>query len=369
MKVVGLVDSFKNSFTSSEASDSIRKALTFENVDAFPVSDGGENTVDNLINLYGGVRVSSIIKGPSGKEIQSYFGYVDSTQTAIIESAEGAGIQKIIVGEHSLMELSSFGVGQQILHALDLGVKTIIIGLGGTATIDGGLGLLNALGVEFYDENLNPVDPYNYSLGDVTKISIENLDTRIKDTKFVLASDVDNPLIGHKGAVRTFGLQKGLVEELFKKYEMGLINYAEVLSKTTKTNHIDSKHTGAAGGIGFALMCITNCEWIQGYNLFLNHPDVIAAVKHADYVITGEGRFDEQSLNGKLISGVIKLAGKYQRPVIVICGTKSKTVKTNEIHTLIELSHFAKDMDDSIKNGLEYFSVAMESWYKNIVDD
>lgn len=362
MKIVALIDSFKNSFSSQEACNALEEALTTDVVDAFPVSDGGENTVDNLMALYHGERIESLICGPDGSVLNSYFAYIEASKTAIIESAEGAGIQKIVVGQHPLTALSSFGVGQQIQQALDLGVSRIILGLGGTCTIDGGLGLLSALGVRFYAKNGTTVNPYSFELGDVDAIDLNGLDIRLKSVEIILASDVDNPLNGMNGAVYTFGPQKGLPADQLEVYDESLSQYALKLSEATGTAYREAKHTGAAGGIGFALMCIASCKWVRGYSLFLGDERIRHAVQNCDYILSGEGKFDHQSLNGKLISGVLELADEYHKPVVLVCGLCDLEVLPERVEDVICISDDAENLEDSIQNGIHYFKAAVKKW-------
>lgn len=361
MKIVGLIDSFKNSFNSLQASHVLKEALTSFDVDAIPVSDGGENTVINLTRLFNGKIIDSKIYGPDGSELKSYFGNLEDEKTAIIESAEGAGIEKIVVGKQPLTALSSFGVGQQISQALDLGVEKIIVGLGGTCTIDGGLGMLTALGVKFYAKTHELIDPFNFQFEMIDKIDLSQIDKRLEKIEIVLASDVDNVLLGTSGAVHTFGQQKGLLTHQLASYDKGLRWYANKLSIATNTNNIEKKHTGAAGGIGFALMCVAKCQWVNGHSLFLENIEVIEAIKNCDYIVTGEGKFDTQSLNGKLISGVLKLANKYNKPIIIICGINEVTDLPKEVVSIITLSDYANSREDSINNGIHYFEQAVNN--------
>ena len=265
MKILAAIDSFKGSFTSKEANTIVQQALPQHIVETFSVADGGEGTVKAFLEILDGTLITEIITGPKGTDIKASYGWVAEDKTAIIEVAEGAGITKIDTKDGPINH-TSYGVGEQMLSALNLGATELIIGLGGSATVDGGVGLLQALGVEFFDAEKNVLPILHIELGKIHKISTAKLDARLENVNITVACDVENPLLGPNGAVYIFGPQKGIHQQELFKYDQDMAHYQQIVNETTQTNCENFPGAGAAGGIGFALYAFLNTSFSSGFN-------------------------------------------------------------------------------------------------------
>lgn len=312
MKVVIAIDSFKGSMSSKEAGEAAKKGLikVFPEAEVIvkPLADGGEGTTTALVEGLDGQLIELKVKGPLEGEVTAHYGIVNN-DTAVIEIAEAAGITLIEASELDPYKTNTYGVGQMINDALDRGIKKIILGLGGSATTEGGIGMLQALGVKFLDEDFKEL-PANFdSLGKVRSINVDNLNPKLKESTFLLASDVKNPLIGNEGAIAIFGPQKGVKKEEISLMDQQMKNYAEVISKEINKNAIYIEGAGAAGGLGFAFLSfLPKVELKSGVELILDYLNYKDDLKDADYLITGEGRLDEQTAMGKVPVGVSQLA-------------------------------------------------------------
>jgi len=356
MKILVVIDSFKGSMTSKEANETVKLALPKHEVETIPIADGGEGTVETLIELLKGEVITKSITGPNGSKMNGTFGWVENEKIAIIEVAEGAGITKIPTNTLNPKKHTSYGVGEQIISALDLGAKEIIIGLGGSATVDGGIGLLQALGVRFFDMNhkLLPLLPIN--LDAVAKIDKEKLDTRMKEIKITIASDVTNPLCGLDGATYIFGPQKGLQLNDLASFEEGMDKYKQVVNETTKTSKEMDLGAGAAGGIGFALFSFFNATFESGLSLIAQKGRLAEKIQQVDLVITGEGKFDIQSLRGKTTIGISRMAKEKNVPVIVFSGSiEGDITKLPEenVVAIIPIVDKPISLEEAIKKGPE----------------
>ena len=323
MKVVVAVDSFKGSMTSMEAARAVRDGILAADPKTYivikPLADGGEGTTDALIEGMHGEKVKITVTGPYGEKIDSYYGYLPEKKTAVIEMAAAAGIT--LSDKREPMQATTYGVGEMISDAIDRGCRNIIMGIGGSATTDGGIGMMKALGIQFLDENGNDVGEGAQALFRVRKIQTEGVHPFLSKVRFQIACDVTNPLCGSQGAVYVFGPQKGVTEEIKAMLDEAMNRYAAVVESTLGIRCRDIPGAGAAGGLGFACLAFLNAVLTPGIDLVLNAVDLESELLDADIVVTGEGRLDEQTAMGKAPVGVAKRAKKYGAKVIAFAGS------------------------------------------------
>jgi len=325
MKIVIAPDSFKETLSAFEVASTIESS--FQNVFPeaeiikIPIADGGEGTVEAMVRATDGSFEFSEVEGPMGNITSAKWGMLGNSKTAVIEIAEACGLHLVQANKRNPMTASSFGVGQLVVAALDKGAKKIIIGLGGSATNDGGYGFLRAIGVQFLDSEGNELNGHFETLSLLSDINFNHIDTRIKNTSFEIACDVDNPLLGEKGASKVFAAQKGASNKMIEELESIMTNYYEIISSQLGNQLNDRPGFGAAGGLGFGISAFINSELKSGINIVLEALNFNQYLLDADLVITGEGRIDSQSERGKAPIGVIKYANQLNCKVIVIAGS------------------------------------------------
>lgn len=357
-KYVVAPDSFKESMTAKEVCDAmekgIKKADSAAEVIKVPMADGGEGTVDSLVDATHGQRVIVEVTGPLGNKISAYYGILGNGTTAVIEMAKASGLEIVEKKKRNPMITTTFGTGELIRDALDHNVKEIIIGLGGSSTNDGGSGMAQALGAKLLDQNNHQIPFGGGNLDKLDKIDISNLDSRLQDVKIILASDVTNPLIGKEGASRVFGLQKGATPEMVEKLENNLQHYAKIVKRDLNKDVASVSGAGAAGGLGAGLMAFTTCEMRQGVDLAIEVTKLEDKIRDTDYVFTGEGGTDFQTKFGKTPYGVAKLGKKYHKPVISLAGYLGEGIDSlySEGFTAIfGIIPGACDLSTALKNG------------------
>lgn len=323
MKVVIAVDSFKGSMTSIEAGKAVAQGIHAAKPDTEivikPLADGGEGTTDALIEGLCGEKVEVCVTGPYEQAVSAYYGYLKESKTAVIEMAAAAGIT--ISEEKDPMKATTYGVGEMIEKALEKGCREFIIGIGGSATNDGGVGMLKALGFEFLDENGNDVGNGGQALAKIAQIKTEHKNPLLSKAHFQVACDVTNPLCGENGATYVFGPQKGVKKDQKETFDAAMKHYAEVTKQTLGCDFAEKEGAGAAGGMGFAFLSYLNAELTPGIDLILNAVELEKELKDADVVVTGEGRLDFQTAMGKAPVGVAKRAKKYGAKVIAFAGS------------------------------------------------
>ena len=332
----------------------IKKADSAAEVIKVPMADGGEGTVDSLVDATNGQRVIVEVTGPLGNKISAYYGILGNGTTAVIEMAKASGLEIVEKKKRNPMITTTFGTGELIRHALDHNVKEIIIGLGGSSTNDGGSGMAQALGAKLLDQNNNQISFGGGNLDKLDKIDISDLDSRLQDVKIILASDVTNPLIGKDGASRVFGPQKGATPEMVEKLENNLQHYAKIIKRDLNKDVASVSGAGAAGGLGAGLMAFTTCKMRQGVDIAIEVTKLEEKVKSADYVFTGEGGTDFQTIFGKTPYGVAKLGKKYHKPVISLAGYLGEGIDSlySEGFTAIfGIIPGACDLSTALKNG------------------
>lgn len=317
-------DSFKESMTAKEVciamENGIKNALPESVCIHVPMADGGEGTVQSLVDATSGKIYQQTVTGPLGHPVNAHFGILGDGKTAAIEMASASGIHLVTKETKNPLITTTYGTGELIKACLDKGVKKIIIGIGGSATNDGGAGMAQALGVNFLDENGEPLSFGGGALCNLAKIQLDNLDPRLKETQIFVASDVTNPLCGEKGASHVFGPQKGATPEVVMRLDANLAHYAEIVEQHLGQSFKDLPGAGGAGGLGFGLLAFTNAQLKSGIELVIEYTGLEQKVKDADYVLTGEGGIDFQTQYGKTPYGVAQAAKKHGKTVIAVAG-------------------------------------------------
>lgn len=324
MKVVIAIDSLKGSLSSMDAGHAIKEGIlkaTDADVIIKPLTDGGEGTTDALIEGMGGEKISLTVKGPLQTPVEAYYGYLQESNTAIMEMAMASGITLIPREALDPLNTTTYGVGEMIKDAVHRGIRNFIIGIGGSATNDGGTGMLSALGYEFLDTNGQPVGFGGQCLEKIAAISDKNKLAELEECHFQIACDVENPLCGPKGATYIYGPQKGAANTLLPLLDAGMKNYGQIAEAFTGKQTMETAGAGAAGGLGFAFVTFLNGELKSGIDLILDAVGLEESLENADFVITGEGRLDQQTAMGKGPAGVAKLGKKYGAKTIALAGS------------------------------------------------
>lgn len=323
MKVVVAIDSLKGCMSSMDAGSIIKEGI-LEVIDANvivkPLADGGEGTVDALLSGLNGQKIDIEVTGPLGNLINSSYALLNDSKTAVIEIAAAAGIKLIDNADLNPLHTTTFGVGEMILDAISRGCLNFIIGLGGSATNDGGLGMLTALGYEFLDGSGMPVGIFGKDLEHITKISTHQLNHNLQHCQFMIACDVKNPLHGPNGATYIYGPQKGATESMLKHLENNLIHFSEIVHQHFNIHTATYPGSGAAGGLGFAFLSFLKSELASGIDIIIKEISLEDDIRDADFVITGEGKLDYQTSMGKAPIGVAKIAKKHNKKVIAFAG-------------------------------------------------
>ncbi|PKB86308.1 glycerate kinase [Ewingella americana] len=368
MKIVIAPDSFKESLSALEVAKAIESGFREIFPDAqyvkLPVADGGEGTVEAMVAATQGKVVKVKVTGPLGDPIEAFFGLSGDSKVAFIEMAAASGLESVPQAKRNPLKTTSFGTGELIRHALDHGVEHCIIGIGGSATNDGGAGMVQALGGKLLDKKGQQIAHGGGALEQLNSIDISELDSRIKDCRFEVACDVTNPLTGKNGASAIFGPQKGATPEMVKQLDGYLAHFAKLIKQSLDIDVDSLPGAGAAGGMGAGLHAFCGAQLRQGIEIVTEALGLEALVKDATLVITGEGRIDSQSINGKVPIGVARVAKKHNKPVIGIGGSLTKDVDVvfdhgldavfsvlSSICTLEEaLEHAAENLHNTARN-------------------
>ena len=357
MKIVIAIDSLKGSLTSIQAGEAIKKGIQRvdkeANVVIKPLADGGEGTVDALVDGMGGTMEFIKVSGPIGKPVLAKYGIIKETKTAIMEMSQAAGITQVTEEERNPLYTTTYGVGEMIHDAIKKGCRRFIMGIGGSATNDGGAGMLQALGFDFLDKEGHQIKHGAIGLRELTKIEDKNVIKELKECEFYIACDVTNPLCGEQGCSAIFGPQKGATKEMVEQMDQWLSDYAKIalgdgFAKADK----NQAGTGAAGGLGFAFLTFINAKLQSGIDLILRETKLEEEIKDADIVITGEGCLDHQTAMGKAPIGVAKLAKKYGKLVLGFSGAVTKgAIACNEegIDAYFPIVRSAVSLEDAMK--------------------
>ena len=328
MKVVIAIDSLKGSLSSMEAGMAIKDGILAAKPDAEvivkPLADGGEGTTDALIEGMNGERIDLTVTGPMHTPVDAYYGYLKDTNTAVMEMASAAGITLVPDSEKNPLLATSYGVGEMINDAIQRGCRNFIIGIGGSVTNDGGIGMLKALGVRFLDENDEDAGEGGQALAKVARIDVSGMNPLLKECHIQGACDVNNPLCGENGSTYVYGPQKGVTEDMKKTLDEAMAHFARVTSETLENDYLNTPGAGAAGGLGYAFLAYTGAALTPGIELILDAVGLEEELSSADVVVTGEGRLDFQTAMGKAPVGVARLAKKYNAKVIAFAGSVTK---------------------------------------------
>lgn len=324
MRIAVAMDSFKGSLSSLQAGNAVKEAAlrldSGAEVFVRPLADGGEGTVEALYTGLGGEKVSITVSGPMKAPVNAEYLILSDGKTAVIEMSAAAGITLISADERNPLETTTYGVGELIKDAITRGCRNFIVGIGGSATNDGGVGMLSALGFEFLDEGGNVIPLGARGLEVLKHISTQNVIQELKKCKFRIACDVTNPLCGENGCSTVYGPQKGATPEMIEKMDKWLENYADISKTVSANSNMNYAGAGAAGGLGFAFRTFMNAELESGIKIILEETKLEDYIKIADIVVTGEGRLDSQTAMGKAPIGVANLAQKYGKRVIAFSG-------------------------------------------------
>ena len=325
MKIIIAPDSFKDSQSAEGVAQAIAAGLAQVWPDAqviqCPMADGGEGTVDAVLAACNGQLRRQAVRGPLGATVEARWGWLADSHTAIIEMAEASGLQLVPPGQRDACKTSTYGTGELIRAALDAGAERIILAIGGSATNDGGAGAMQALGVQLFDAEGQALPPGGLALSRLATIDLGQLDPRLAQVRFDIAADVNNPLCGPHGASAIFGPQKGANPEQVQELDAALGHFADHCASVLPKDVRDEPGSGAAGGLGFAAKAFLGAQFRAGVEVVAELVGLDEAVRGADLVITGEGRFDAQTLRGKTPFGVARIAQRHNVPVIVIAGT------------------------------------------------
>lgn len=360
MKIVIAPDSYKESLSALEVANAIEQGFREIWPDAdyvkLPVADGGEGTVEAMVAATAGRIVDVDVTGPLGEPVTAFFGLSGDERTAFIEMAAASGLEQVPVALRDPLKTTSWGTGELIRHALDAGVDHIIIGLGGSATNDGGAGMVQALGAKLLDARQNDIGQGGAALESLAQIDISQLDKRLAACRIEVACDVTNPLTGKEGASAVFGPQKGATAETIDRLDTALAHYAQMIARDLQVDVLELAGGGAAGGMGAALYAFCGAQLRRGIEIVTDALQLDECVADADLVITGEGRIDSQTIHGKVPVGVAKVAKRYHKPVIGIAGSLTPDVGIVHEHGLdavFSVIYTICTLDDALKNAAD----------------
>ena len=325
MKIAVAIDSFKGSLSTFECADAVeaaaKRVFSGVTVEKCPLADGGEGTVRAIVSATGGKLVNKEVCGPLGDRVIAEYGILPEKKTAVIEMAAAAGITLVEEAKRDPMITTTYGVGELIRDAIEThGARKFIVGIGGSATNDGGTGMLSALGFEFLDESGKPIPHGAKGLADLKDIRTEHALPALSDCEFLVACDVNNPLCGERGCSAVFGPQKGATPKTVKLMDASLSAFAALTGRVLGASHENDAGAGAAGGLGFAFLSYLSGKLTPGVTLVMDATSLYEKIKDADLVVTGEGRLDGQTVMGKAPIGVAKVAKKYGKTVIAFAG-------------------------------------------------
>ena len=378
MKILVAPQEFKGSISALSASEAAKNGIlrVFPEAEVVlcPVADGGDGTLETLVEVSGGEVRTCSVQNPIGETIQAQWGAMGDGVTAVIEMARTSGLALLSLDERDPLNASTYGLGQAISEALDEGFRKFIVGIGGSATNDAGAGMAQALGANLLDDRGNTISFGGAALTSLQTVDISNMDSRIKDSKFLVACDVSNPLTGEEGASAVYGPQKGATPEMVKRLDDALSNFATVVKKDLKKDVSEMSGAGAAGGLGAGMMAFMGAELKAGVDIVLDTVNLRDKLSSVDLVITGEGGMDFQTIYNKAPIGVARIASEHNIPTIAIAGLLGSNFKIVHEHgiraatslvngpiTLEEASDRAFELiSDSVEESLRFISVGMD---------
>jgi len=356
MQILIAPDSFKNALPAREVAVSLKKGIEKVIPDAriiiLPQADGGEGTVEAVIDATKGTLHSVRVHDPFMRVIESSFGITGDGKTAVLEMASASGIQLVSESERDPWISTSYGTGELIRAALDKGCRTLLLGIGGSATNDCGTGMASALGAQFLDRDKQPVNPGGGALADVDSIDLTGLDPRLKETEILVACDVTNPLTGPEGASFVYGPQKGAGPEMVKKLDANLKAFSLLIEDQLGMGVDGISGAGAAGGLGAGLIAFLGGKLVEGFPVIAEITGLAGHIRDADLVITGEGKLDRQTQFGKTPCGVARIAGQFDTPVIAVAGSIEEGAEVlfdMGIQSMISILDQPMDLEEAIK--------------------
>ncbi|MDO5747904.1 MAG: glycerate kinase [Actinomycetaceae bacterium] len=371
-KIVIACDKFKGSLSATDVAEVIEKAVCSFNADmvvsSFVIADGGDGTLDAL-EKSGMSSYPITVSGPTGGEHES--SYLFDGSTAVVELADTCGIVHLPEGKLQPLKSSTYGLGQAIRAALSCCPRQLIIGVGGSASSDGGMGMLQALGARFFNAEGFPLPPEGASLSQIACIDLSQLDPQIKKTKIILASDVDNELLGPNGAVAVYGPQKGAVGAIAEELEHGLEVWSRFIEEIFGAGYASREGAGAAGGVGFAAMAVLGASMRPGIELVLELSGIEKELKDASLVITGEGKLDAQTLMGKAVAGVTKAAAAHNVDVVAVCGHSELSpheVSELGLKDVYAITDIEPDTDIAMKDAAKLLKMLCKNKLKKYVE-
>jgi len=364
---------FKESLSGIEVAMAMKKGIRNVDknvtIDLCPVADGGDGTLQTLVDITEGELIKQKVHNPLGKIIDSEWGKLGDNKTAVIEMAKASGLALLNENEKDPMKTSTYGTGELFRSALDHGIRDFIIGIGGSATNDGGAGFASALGAKFLDSNKDIVIPSGESVGKISHIDTSGLDKRLQEVKVMVACDVNNPLCGKNGASNIFGPQKGANEQTIKILDKSLRHWAKVIKDQMRKDILNVPGSGAAGGLGAGLMAFADAELLNGADIVLDYLNYEKKLEGVDLVIVGEGQTDKSTQFNKSPIAVSLRAKKYNIPVIIISGSLGKGYNELEnmgIDAFFSIVNEPMDLQYAINNAFELIEISTQEIYKAI---
>lgn len=360
MKIVIAPDSYKESLSALDVATAIEQGFREVYPDAeyvkLPVADGGEGTVEAMVAATQGCRIEVTVTGPLGEPVEAFYGLSGDEQCAFIEMAAASGLESVPTAQRNPLLTTSWGTGELIRHALDAGVTQIIIGIGGSATNDGGAGMVQALGAKLLTKDNQQIAPGGGALDSLARIDVSKLDKRLVGCRIDVACDVTNPLTGPHGATAVFGPQKGATAEMIARLDQALAHFAEIIHRDLDLDVLTLEGGGAAGGMGAGLYAFCGAKLRPGIEIVTDALHLADIVADADLVITGEGRIDSQTIHGKVPVGVARVAKRYNLPVIGIAGSLTADVGVVHQHGLdavFSVIYSICTLDEALENAAE----------------
>lgn len=373
MKLLLIPDKFKGSLTSEEVSKAVLAGVEKAGVEFtshyIKASDGGDGFMAAVAHYKACISVQVISENPLGKPIQSYYLYNQESNSAYIELANASGMELLSPEQRNPMLTSTFGTGLQIKDAVEKGIMNIYLGLGGSATNDGGIGMAQALGYVFFDSMEEPLDPIGNNLGDIARIDVSKVSPKLRHVSFFAVNDVTNPLFGEDGAAYVYAAQKGATKEMITVLDQGLQNLNAVVSEQFALKNAAIPGSGAAGGAAYGLKSFFGATYLSGTDFVFELSGVkkLLEQQEFDFLITGEGKIDGQTLSGKLIQGVLNLGNTYNIPVLAICGKLDVPVvelKKRGVYELIEIQDASKNLDYNMHHAAELLTEKTAQFFR-----
>jgi glycerate kinase len=367
VKIVLAPDSYKGSLTAKQACDAmeagIRKIAPAAQIVKIPMADGGEGTVQSLIDATGGLIFEHEVSNPLGELVKAKFGIMGDGTTAVIEMAEASGLNLISKERRNPLITSTYGTGQLIRKAMDMGCHSFILGIGGSGTNDGGAGMAQALGAKLLDQQGKEIASGGGSLGNLRRIDLSDMDSRLRQCTFRVACDVNNPLCGPSGASYVYGEQKGATPEMMKQLDQNLVHFSGIIARDIGVLVEQIPGAGAAGGLGAGLVAFLQAKLEKGVNMVIKATGLVEQLYAADLVITGEGRCDDQTVRGKTPYGVAKAAQRLSIPVIVIAGSIGPGIEVmyqHGVHSVFSMMDRPMTVDQAMSQAAELLTNATE---------